>query len=114
MTVARRGPEMACKIGPTARECLLGRLPEKGVCLLPGVQRYEEITDKGLVLIDGEGKRQTIEADTVVIAAGSRGNLGLYEALKGKVSEVHAIGDCKEPRDIMEAIAEGAKTATEL
>ena len=114
VTVARRGPEMACKIGPTARECLLGRLPEKGVCLLPGVQKYEAITDKGLVLIDSEGKRQTIEADTIVIAAGSKGNIGLYEKLKGTVPELHAIGDCKEPRDIMEAISEGAKVGTEL
>ncbi|MCJ7594316.1 MAG: FAD-dependent oxidoreductase [Desulfobacterales bacterium] len=114
VTVARRGPEMACKIGPTVRECLLARLPEKGVCLLPGVQKYEEVTDKGLVLIDSDGKRQTIEADTIVIAAGSRGNIGLYEELKGKVPELHAIGDCKEPRDIMEAISEGAKAGTEL
>jgi 2,4-dienoyl-CoA reductase-like NADH-dependent reductase (Old Yellow Enzyme family)/thioredoxin reductase len=114
VTLARRGSEMACKIGPTARECLLSRLPEKGVCLLPGVRKYEAITDKGLVLIDSEGKRQTIEADTIVIAAGSRGNIGLYEKLKGTVPELHAIGDCKEPRDIMEAISEGAKVGTEL
>ncbi|MCJ7593790.1 MAG: hypothetical protein MUO52_03330, partial [Desulfobacterales bacterium] len=71
-------------------------------------------TDKGLVLIDSDGKRQTIEADTIVIAAGSRGNIGLYEELKGKVPELYAIGDCKEPRDIMEAISEGAKAGTEL
>lgn len=114
VTVARRGAEMACKIGPTARECLLGRLPEKGVCLLPGVRKYEAITDKGLVLIDGEGKTRTIEADTIVIAAGSRGNIGLHEKLKGTVPELYAIGDCKEPRDITEAISEGATVGTEL
>jgi hypothetical protein len=42
------------------------------------------------------------------------GNIGLYEKLKGTVPELHAIGDCKEPRDIMEAISEGAKVGTEL
>ncbi len=114
ITVARRGPEMASKIGPTARERLLGRLSEKGVRLLPGVKSYEEITDEGLVLIDSGGKRQTLEADTIVLAAGSRGNIGLSEGLKGKVPALYAIGDCVEPRDIMEAIAEGARVGAEL
>lgn len=114
LTVARRGPEMAVKIGPTARERLLGRLSKKGVRLLPGVQKYEEITDKGLVLIDSNGKKQTIEADTIIIAAGSIGNAGLCEELKGKAPEMYSVGDCKEPRDIMEALTEGAKAGMEL
>lgn len=82
--------------------------------MLPGVQKYEEITDKGLVLIDSNGKKQTIEADTIIIAAGSIGNAGLCEELKGKAPEMYSVGDCKEPRDIMEALTEGAKAGMEL
>lgn len=114
LIVARRGPKMAVKVGPTARERLLERLKKKGVRLLPGVQKYEKITDKGLVLIDSKGKKRTIEADTIIIAAGSIGNAWLSEELKGKVPEIYSVGDCKEPRDILEALTEGAKAGTEL
>jgi hypothetical protein len=31
----------------------------------------------------------------------------LYHALKGKVSELHRIGDCVQPRLVIEAIWEG-------
>ena len=82
------------------------RLSQKGVALLTSV-KYEKFTDKGLVITDNKGQQQTIEADTVVIAAGSQPNAALAEALKGKVPEVHLAGDCVKPRTIMDAIAEG-------
>ena len=44
---------------------LLDWLENKGVLMLAGVT-YEEITDKGLVIIDKEGKRRTLEADTII------------------------------------------------
>jgi pyruvate/2-oxoglutarate dehydrogenase complex dihydrolipoamide dehydrogenase (E3) component len=114
ITVARRGPEMALKVGVTVRESLLRRLSDKGVSLLPGVQKYEEITEKGLILIDSNGKTRIIEADTIVIATGSSGKIDLYNELKDKVKALYAIGDCVEPRDIKEAITEGAKVGTLL
>ena len=40
-------------------------LEQKGVLMLPGV-RYEEITDKGLVITTKDGKRQTLEADSIM------------------------------------------------
>jgi len=114
ITVARRGPEMALKVGVTVRESLLRRLSDKGVSLLPGVQKYEEVTEKGLILIDSKGKTRIIEADTIVIATGSSGKIDLYNELKDKVKALYAIGDCVEPRDIKEAITEGAKVGTLL
>jgi hypothetical protein len=38
--------------------------------------------------------------DTVVLALGWRANEDLYGALKGKVPELHRVGDCIAPRDI--------------
>jgi len=114
ITMVRRGPEMAAKMGPTQREHLLQRLADRGVAMLPGVKTYEQITDRSVVLIDKEWKRQTIEADTIVIAAGARANIGLAKELEGTVPALFAIGDCVEPRNIMEAIAEGAKVGAEL
>ncbi len=70
VTITRRGPEMALKVSERERDSLLERLIRRGVMMLPMVQ-YEEITAKGLVITDKEGKKRTLEADTIVLAAGA-------------------------------------------
>ena len=93
-------------MGPSVRAGLISRLAESGVRLLTGT-KCDEITEKGVVVTTGEGTKQTIEADTVVIAAGAIPETGLAASLKGKVPEIHSIGDCVEPRRILEAVGEG-------
>ena len=100
---------MAEKVTPSARELLLLRLQEQGVRLLPGV-KYEEVTDKGLV-VSKEGKRELLEADTIVIAAGSTPNQDL---LSVEGIPVRAVGDCNEPRGIEQAVEEGWAAASSL
>jgi pyruvate/2-oxoglutarate dehydrogenase complex dihydrolipoamide dehydrogenase (E3) component len=73
--------------------------------------KYEEITDKGLTITTTGGKRQTVEADTVVTALPLLPNTELLKSLDGIVPEVYAIGDCKEPYLIVDAIAEGSRIA---
>jgi 2,4-dienoyl-CoA reductase (NADPH2) len=89
---------------------LLDWLDEKGVAMLPGV-KYEEITDKGLTITTKEGKRQTIEADTIVTALPLLPNTRLLEELDGIAPEVYAIGDCKDPHLVVDAIADGSRIA---
>ncbi len=113
VTVTRRGSEMAMKVGPILRPFFLDRLLVKGVTLLTGV-KYKEVTPQGLVLTTKEGETRTIEADTIVLAAGAIPNNQLYEELKGKVAEIHLIGDCVEPRIIRDAISDGFCVAREL
>lgn len=47
------------------------------------------------------------DVDTVVLAYPGRADCGLYDQLKGAVSEVHRIGDCVAPRKVDMAILEG-------
>jgi len=77
---------------------------KNGVVMIPGVKEYVEITDKGLTIVDREGKNRTIEADTVVPALPLTPNMALFERLKDKVPEVYAVGDCKEPGLIHDAV----------
>lgn len=70
-----------------------------------------EITDNSITIADKYGKRSTLEADTVVLAVGLKSNERLLEALKDKIPEVYAIGDCVEPRKVINAIWEGFRTA---
>ena len=53
-------------------------------------------------------KEWTIDGvDTVVFAAGGQARDGLYHELEGRVGELHAIGDCMQPRDVEAAVYEG-------
>jgi hypothetical protein len=81
--------------------------------MMAGV-RYEGITDKGLIIIDKEGRRQTIAADGIVPTLPLAPDNRLFQSLTGKVSEIYAVGDCREPQLIPEAIADGWRTANKI
>ncbi len=87
---------------------------KKGVRLVSGVKEYIEITDRGLTIIDREGKQETLAADSIIPALPLRPNLDAFKALEGKVPEIYAVGDCKEPLLIVDAIGTGARTAWEI
>jgi 2,4-dienoyl-CoA reductase (NADPH2) len=89
---------------------LLNWLAEKGVTTMTEVN-YKEITDEGLVITTKAGKRQTIEADTIVTAMPLQPNNELSKSLEGSVPEFYTIGDCREPHLIVDAIADGSRIA---
>jgi len=89
---------------------LLNWFDKKGVAMLPGV-KYEEITNKGLTVTTKDGKKQTIEVDTIVTALPLQPNTELIKSLEGIVPEVYNIGDCKELNLTVDAIADGARIA---
>jgi mycofactocin system FadH/OYE family oxidoreductase 2 len=84
------------------------RLANKGVTYTPdiAVLEIQGTLVKGLnvysnEMIDFKGY------DTVVLAAGNISNDDLYHPLKGKVPEIHRVGDCVAPRKTDMAIVEG-------
>jgi len=52
--------------------------------------------------------------DTIILDMGNRAEEGLYFQLKGRVKELHRIGDCVAPRGIDTAIFEGRKVGERL
>lgn len=88
------------------RPFLVSRLDRLGVKVFTGVS-HEELADEG-VLITVSGKKTVLPADTVVCACGTRPENTLYASLRGKLAEVYEVGDCIEPRRIMDAVSEGA------
>jgi 2,4-dienoyl-CoA reductase-like NADH-dependent reductase (Old Yellow Enzyme family)/thioredoxin reductase len=123
VTVLRRSQFMANKMNPDVRMVLIDRLKQKGVRLVPNTQ-YMAAADTGLRIHVRGGitsmaeiaadAMKNVVADTIVIAAGSTSNTDLAEGLKGKAPKVYSIGDCVEPRRILEAIREGWKVALEV
>jgi len=86
---------------------------KKGVTTINGVKSME-ITDQGVVITTKQGDKQTIEADSIIPTAPLKPNTGLFKSLKGKASKVYAIGDCKEPRMIVDAIADSWRIANTI
>lgn len=113
VTIIEMTKRLALKEVIYIRAELIEALRIKGAKMLMGA-RYEEISDKGVIVANKEEKKLTIEADTVVVAVGSKANHELWQALEGKVPNLYQIGDCVEPRGILEAIADGFRVGLEI
>lgn len=70
-----------------------------------------EITEEGVEITSNGGKSSLLVANTIVLAVGLKSNKDLWETLNDEVPEIYAIGDCVEPRRVLNAIWEGFRTA---
>jgi 2-enoate reductase len=104
---------MANDMFPMARRRLMDGLRSKKVTLLTSAT-CEEIKKNSVQVTTAEGKKETIRADTVIIAVGYKANERLCKALEGKVPKIYCIGDSSEPRRILEAVNEGYRTGLAL
>ena len=95
---------------------LYGSLIEKGVVMtsMTGVTRIGEDSVDVYHVVNPEITRTIESVDTVVISAGGQANDALYHDLQGKVPDLHAIGDCAQPRDIEMATYQAHKVAVSL
>jgi pyruvate/2-oxoglutarate dehydrogenase complex dihydrolipoamide dehydrogenase (E3) component len=106
VTITEPTDELGTGIPLLQWELLHPWLLNKGATILTGV-KYQEVNDKGLVVTDAGGKVRTLEADSVMVTLPLLPNKGLYEALKGKVAELHMVGDCTASGLVIDAIAAG-------
>jgi len=88
---------------------LMQRLYTAGVRFTP-YSRAWEISGKTVRITNtlSDQERVIEDVDTVVLAFGGIENNDLYYALKGKVRELDAVGDCKGVRKILCAVNDGA------
>ena len=105
VTVVEMTKKAGADVGLTTKWTLMGELKRLGVKILTQTEAVG-ITVEGLQVIDAQGSG-FIPADTVVLAAGSRAENGLAEALGDQAPEIHVIGDAKKPRNVLVAIREG-------
>jgi 2,4-dienoyl-CoA reductase (NADPH2) len=103
---------LADNIGPGSRWPLIKNLKLLGVELRSKTKLVE--INKNAVIVETEMGRESIAADTVIIAVGVRPIDDLTHEVKGNKIEVITIGDAKEPRKISEAIREGFDIALNI
>ena len=101
--------ELAGGVGLSFKMELLNTLKANGTTLYTSV-KCKQITKTGVVIVTGEGKEQTIEADTIVLAVGARPNDRLLKPIRELAPEIHQVGDCVKPRRILESISDGHNT----
>jgi hypothetical protein len=61
--------------------------------------------------VDPEGVERSLPTDAVVVALGSSPHNPCEEAVRNMDFRVTRIGDCRESRDLADAIAEGFQIA---
>ncbi len=92
---------------------LLRLLGENKVDILTDTKTLK-ITEQGVLLADKSGKESVLNADSIMLSVDIKPNDALLKALKGKVPEVYAIGDCVEPRKALGAIHDGFHAARQI
>jgi 2,4-dienoyl-CoA reductase-like NADH-dependent reductase (Old Yellow Enzyme family) len=94
---------------------LIERLMTKNVKLTAFTGLWEVLEDSVDVYNVITWEPRSIEGiDTVVLAAGGEAADGLYRDLKGRVADLHLIGDSFQPRDIELAVVDGHRVAREI
>jgi pyruvate/2-oxoglutarate dehydrogenase complex dihydrolipoamide dehydrogenase (E3) component len=96
---------------PKFRAFISQRLLNRGVTILAEA-KCEAITAKGATIVTADGKRQSIEVDSV-LTTGTKLSHGLVDSLKGQVPVIQ-VGDCGGPRGMMFAFEDGFRAGLEL
>jgi NADPH-dependent 2,4-dienoyl-CoA reductase/sulfur reductase-like enzyme len=115
IALARQGKDLSLvtrrKVGRDVRKAtrlaLLDMLMEQKVRLYPYFE-VVEIRDGGVMAVN-EGTLFFLKADTVILGVGATPEQGLIDTLRPVVADLHAIGDCVEPKDALAAISQGAE-----
>ena len=112
VAIVEMGKKFAPDINPGSRWSIIARTKQLGTKMLKET-KVIEITKEGVVVENEEG-RQTLPADTVVIAAGAKPNNDMYEQLVGKVKNVDCIGDAVKVARIPDAVESAYKLAASI
>jgi len=105
VTIVETLSEIATDEQGISRMYLLKELEAGNVKILVETT-VKEILDEGVVIVK-DGKDETIGADAVVLAVGTRSVNRLMSTLEGRSFKVITIGDAVAVRKVMEAIEEG-------
>jgi mycofactocin system FadH/OYE family oxidoreductase 2 len=103
------------QIEPSNINLAYQRLLEKDVTLIPS-SILLEIKKREVVIANVYSQKQHVieDVDTVVMSVGNSSNRDLYDTLKGKIKELHCIGDALAPRLIQQVIFESEMLGREI
>jgi 2,4-dienoyl-CoA reductase-like NADH-dependent reductase (Old Yellow Enzyme family)/thioredoxin reductase len=114
VVLTSRQAEIIPNVSPYDRSLFIGKLAGHKVEILTRRQ-LEAVTDKGTVVVDADGSRREIAADSVVLASGYLPRTDLRDELEKEPGlDVYAAGDCLGARMILDAVHEGHLAARKI
>lgn len=115
VTIVTEQESMADGLGtmPILTQYFFEKLSASNCTMLSGA-KYESIKKEGLVITTKEGLTRTLEAHKIIYAAAVKKNTAPFASFKKNPGKVDMVGDCVEPRGIMEAIHDGFRIGNEL
>ena len=112
ITVLEMQREIAPDASKTQRDELLAELRDSGVKVI-NFARCTEI-EPGKVFYDNNGVAKTVNADSVIIAAGMKARITESDSFIGTAGFFRAVGDCNSPRILEWATKEAYNAAMNL
>jgi 2,4-dienoyl-CoA reductase (NADPH2) len=114
VTLVTRQNRPGGSIGGSTRWVIVKELEHAGVKMVCGAEP-RRITDDGVV-IERNGREELIEADTVLIAAGLKPDLRLYDTLREKnlAPEIYSVGDPALASHAIHTVKEAFKLAMRI
>lgn len=115
VSIIEKLPKLGLNFGRTTRGFMVGHMRKLGINTITNanITKFE----KNTVEYQCEGETKSVEnIDTFILATGVKSDTDLYDKIRASNPsyKIYKIGDCKEPRTMMEAIHEGFKTAYEI
>ncbi|MGV8057019.1 MAG: FAD-dependent oxidoreductase [Smithellaceae bacterium] len=114
VTVIEMTSRFGADMPATIRWHLRKLLDEHGVRLKSSVKLKQIGPDKSVTVETKKGEETWSGFSDVILATGMRSQNEFKTSLEAVVREVHVIGDAKQPRSGLDAIAEGAQTGSNL
>ena len=105
VTLVRRGAKVGDSLGRSTRWVVLQELKSLGIRTITEAQ-YIKVSESGLMISVGD-RREMLDADTIVIAAGYEIDPKLKDKWESTAPEIHIVGDAHVPQKGIDAIYEG-------
>jgi len=112
VTLTSRRANIVTEKGSGNRDMLLKMMDNYNVQVLTSCLPVRIMADG--ILVKHNNQDRTVLAESLVSAANMRSCNELQKALKGKVAELYVVGDCVEPRLIIDAVWEAFHTARKI
>jgi len=113
VSLLESGPQIAPEVGEKRRDEHMVTLDRAKVAVNVGVS-IARIEPGGVVLLLESGREKHVPAETVILAGEVEPDTRLFDELKDRLPEVHAVGDCTGLGLIRKAALEGAQAAQSL
>jgi len=113
VTLVEALPRVAQDVGGATRYFLLQRLAQEKASIITSASVKRFVKDG--VILERNGKEETLSGfDTIVLATGIAPVNEFALKIRGRVKEIYVIGDAKQPRKALDAIAEAAEIGRKL